>query len=105
MQCFCRELFQLGVRCFDIDVVTTADRQLLVTHPKALQVRFRYHRRANAVINSQSSVMEAVAESSYVSTNCCKLHASHSTMSYRMSCTNNQTATLAGGVLQYICMT
>lgn len=34
----CRELFQMGVRCFDIDVVTTADRQLLVAHPRALQV-------------------------------------------------------------------
>ncbi|KAL3144041.1 hypothetical protein ABBQ32_003841 [Trebouxia sp. C0010 RCD-2024] len=32
-----QELFQMGVRCFDIDVVTTADRQLLVAHPRALQ--------------------------------------------------------------------
>lgn len=39
----CRELFQLGVRCFDIDVVTTADGQLLVTHPTALQVCLTYH--------------------------------------------------------------
>ena len=28
----------MGVRCFDIDVVTTADQQLLITHPKPLQV-------------------------------------------------------------------
>lgn len=39
----CRELFQLGVRCFDIDVVTTADGQLLITHPTALQVCLTYH--------------------------------------------------------------
>lgn len=43
MGCFCRELFQLGVRCFDIDVVTTADRQLLITHPTAIQVYLKYH--------------------------------------------------------------
>ena len=36
--CVCRELFQLGVRCFDIDIVTTADHQLLVAHPAAVQV-------------------------------------------------------------------
>lgn len=34
----CRELFEMGVRCFDIDIVITSDQQLLVAHPKALQV-------------------------------------------------------------------
>ena len=37
----CRELFQLGVRCFDIDIVITADQQLLVAHPAAVQVSYR----------------------------------------------------------------
>ncbi|DBA67902.1 hypothetical protein WJX79_005473 [Trebouxia sp. C0005] len=32
-----RELFQMGICCFDIDIVTTSDQQLLVTHPSALQ--------------------------------------------------------------------
>ena len=36
-----RELFQLGVRCFDIDIVITADQQLLVAHPAAVQVSYR----------------------------------------------------------------
>ena len=34
----CRELFEMGVRCFDIDIITTSDQQLLVTHPRSLQV-------------------------------------------------------------------
>lgn len=34
----CRELFEMGVRCFDVDVVITADQHLLITHPRALQV-------------------------------------------------------------------
>ena len=34
----CRELFQMGERCFDVDIVTTADHQLLVTHPTSIQV-------------------------------------------------------------------
>lgn len=33
----------MGVRCFDIDIVITADKQLLVTHPKALQVASLLH--------------------------------------------------------------
>lgn len=32
-----RELFQMGVRCFDVDIVTTADHQLVVTHPTSIQ--------------------------------------------------------------------
>ena len=28
----------MGIRCYDIDVVATADGELLVSHPKALQV-------------------------------------------------------------------
>ena len=50
----CRELFQMGICCFDIDIVTTSDQQLLVTHPSALQVR---HSRQTACVSLHSSTI------------------------------------------------
>lgn len=46
----CRELFQLGVRCFDIDIVTTADHQLLVAHPAAVQVSYKSYIAAMLIV-------------------------------------------------------
>ena len=52
----CRELFEMGVRCFDVDLVVTSDQKLLIAHPKTLQVSFGLRLQSTLVLSADVEI-------------------------------------------------